>query len=96
MTWAERGTCAQLPVDIVDALFFPDTYSKGLDRKTAETAKRVCAICPVRDLCLREALNQETQNTGEPLAGGGRYGIWGGLTPRERARMAHGEYQKVS
>jgi WhiB family redox-sensing transcriptional regulator len=36
-------------------------------------ARRVCAACPVRGECL-----------GYALAMGERYGIWGGLTYRER------------
>lgn len=36
-------------------------------------AKEVCAGCPVRNLCLDYALDHDED-----------YGIWGGLTPRER------------
>jgi WhiB family redox-sensing transcriptional regulator len=39
-------------------------------------AKRICASCVVRDQCLEWA-----------LANGERYGIWGGLSGRERRRM---------
>lgn len=36
-------------------------------------AKNICAGCPVRNLCLEYALDNEED-----------FGIWGGLTPRER------------
>jgi WhiB family redox-sensing transcriptional regulator len=39
-------------------------------------AKRVCAECPVRAECLADALAHRD-----------RYGIWGGLTDRERRRL---------
>ena len=39
-------------------------------------AKAICATCPVRGLCLESALRNKE-----------RYGVWGGLTPRERARL---------
>ncbi|QQC89866.1 WhiB family transcriptional regulator [Streptomyces alfalfae] len=39
-------------------------------------AKRVCLACPVRPECLAYA-----------LAHRGLTGIWGGLTPRERAHL---------
>ncbi|WP_346618553.1 WhiB family transcriptional regulator [Blastococcus montanus] len=39
-------------------------------------AKRVCAGCPVRDECLEYALASDE-----------RFGIWGGLSERERRRV---------
>lgn len=39
-------------------------------------AKVLCATCPVRDVCREVA-----------LANGERYGIWGGLSERERRRI---------
>lgn len=41
-----------------------------------DSAKRVCVNCSVRLDCLEYA-----------LANGERYGIWGGLTERERTRL---------
>ena len=43
---------------------------------TGRDAQRVCRSCPVRMECLRTA-----------LANGERYGIWGGLAPRERRQL---------
>lgn len=42
-----------------------------------KTAKAVCADCPVADECLQLALDE-----------GHTHGVWGGLTPKQRARLA--------
>lgn len=39
-------------------------------------AKRICQLCEVRSACLSEALER-----------GERFGIWGGLSERERRRL---------
>jgi WhiB family transcriptional regulator, redox-sensing transcriptional regulator len=56
-------------------LFFsPDDSETRSDRKRREAyAKQVCQECAVRAECLAEALNSDE-----------RFGIWGGLTERER------------
>jgi WhiB family redox-sensing transcriptional regulator len=46
---------------------------------SALPAKRVCAGCPVRSECLAEALGR-----------GERFGVWGGLSERERRVMHSG------
>lgn len=41
-----------------------------------DTAREICAACPIREECLAHALaNKE------------RFGMWGGLTPIERRRI---------
>ncbi|HVE92192.1 MAG TPA: WhiB family transcriptional regulator [Actinomycetota bacterium] len=57
-------------------LFFPpdDDQESRVERKSREgKAKAFCAVCPVRAECLDEALRA-----------GERFGIWGGMTERER------------
>ena len=43
----------------------------------AETAKAICETCPVRLTCLAFALERNE-----------RFGVWGGLTEKERARLS--------
>ncbi len=41
-----------------------------------QQAKAICADCPVREQCLDHAVRTPEQ-----------YGVWGGMTPRERRWM---------
>lgn len=54
----------------------PDLWFADERSHDAEIALTICAGCPVRETCLTHAL-------GRPE----RYGIWGGLTGRERERL---------
>jgi len=70
--WAEEAACANL-LD-ADKIFFPPKV-KG--KKTDyRRAKAVCRTCPVRAHCLMYAIAHKIP-----------YGVWGGLTERERARI---------
>lgn len=60
-----RGPCQDDP----DLWFSGDAY----DRQTART---VCASCPMKDPCLETAIRNAEQ-----------FGIWGGLTPEERSTL---------
>lgn len=51
-------------------LFFPEQ-----DSRSTREAKRICADCPVRVDCLTAAIANREE-----------YGVWGGLTERERRR----------
>jgi len=53
--------------------FFPEKGKKGCPTKEA---KQVCAGCPVRLECLAHALDKDE-----------RFGIWGGLSERERRKL---------
>jgi len=52
----------------------PEAFFPEKGGSTRE-AKRICAACPVRDECLEYALENDE-----------RFGIWGGLSERERRR----------
>lgn len=56
-------------------MFYPKG-EMGRALRQIKAAKSVCAGCAVRGPCLEEA-----------LANGEVYGIWGGLTERERRRF---------
>ncbi len=55
----------------------PDAFypEKGASPRTA---KRICGLCDVKAECLDYALSHNE-----------RFGIWGGLSERERRRMQH-------
>jgi WhiB family redox-sensing transcriptional regulator len=56
------------------SIFFPSSRSRGPHQEAH--AKAVCSTCPVAAQCRQYALD-----AAEP------YGIWGGLTPFERALL---------
>lgn len=70
------AACAGKPVDT----FFPE---RGTAQITARDAKAICKgtadtpACPVKGICLEYALERKE-----------RFGIWGGMSERERAREA--------
>lgn len=47
-------------------------------------ALTLCSSCPVRTRCLAEALRRDD-----------RYGIWGGLTPKQRIRIRRREIRSA-
>lgn len=53
----------------------PELFFPERGQSTGE-AKAICARCPVKDVCLEVA-----------LANGEKFGIWGGLSERERRRI---------
>src|SRR5581483_11514431 len=64
-----------------ELFFAPDDSETRSDRRRREAqAKKVCQECVVRVECLQEAFEADE-----------RFGIWGGLTERERraARRTH-------
>jgi len=68
--WQRRAACRGLDPSI----FFP----KRDEVRNRRRAQAVCSECPVRDICLVEALRND-----EPL------GIWGGMTPGARRRIRY-------
>ncbi|MFC9817355.1 WhiB family transcriptional regulator [Streptomyces virginiae] len=72
--WQAEAACRGLG----SRQFFHPAGERGEDRAARDqAAKEICADCPVRDACLRHALD-----TGEA------YGVWGGLTTEERRAHA--------
>jgi len=53
----------------------PDIFFPEKGGSTRD-AKRVCGVCPVREECLQYAMDNDE-----------RFGIWGGLSERERRRL---------
>ncbi|MCU4185132.1 WhiB family transcriptional regulator [Acidiferrimicrobium sp. IK] len=78
-SWTESAVCRHVDTE----LFFPVGSNKAATDQ-ANTAKAICAACPVRAACLEYAL--ATNQTD---------GIWGGLDEAERLairrRARHGQ-----
>jgi WhiB family redox-sensing transcriptional regulator len=53
----------------------PEAFFPEKGGSTRE-AKKICEVCPVREQCLAYALEHDE-----------RFGIWGGLSERERRRL---------
>lgn len=75
--WEDSARCRE-----VDAgLFFPPDDGPGFGGYSR--ARQVCVTCTVRAECLEAALAREGT-----AAGGDRAGLWGGLSPDQRAALA--------
>ena len=79
-TWHERAACRDHP-ELAPDVWYPTATS--IDDPVARAAITVCEACPVTAECLEYALARED-------ATGTRYGIWGGLTADQRARLSRG------
>jgi WhiB family redox-sensing transcriptional regulator len=74
--WQLEAACAGLDTSI----FYQADNERGASvRRREARAKAICATCPVIDICLRTALRNN-----EP------FGVWGGMSPDERARLVSG------
>lgn len=77
MNWREYAACIGVPTEF----YFVDV--KGSDGGVeTRMARKICESCPVRRQCLDAALYAE-RNVGPKL----RFGIRGGLGPRQRANL---------
>ena len=76
--WTLRAACLGKPTDN----WFPEVNSLSRRTKAAiaveNRSKRTCALCPVREECLTDAVKR-----------GEEFGIWGGTTPGDRRSVAH-------
>lgn len=80
--WRDQAACYGIPTKDYDPWFATGkTPSAEYD-----VARRVCAGCPVRQMCLDEALREEKQGPEADV-----HGVRGGLTPHERIDLLHGK-----
>jgi WhiB family redox-sensing transcriptional regulator len=68
MDWRHRARCR----DVDPELFFP-VGTTGPAEAQVQSAKAICALCPVREECLQWALDTAQDA-----------GVWGGLSEEER------------
>ncbi|MDX6353219.1 MAG: WhiB family transcriptional regulator, redox-sensing transcriptional regulator [Streptomyces sp.] len=78
MSWQEQAACRTEDPE----LFFPVGQS-GSAKLQVRRAQEICAGCPVRQPCLRDA-----------LSGGDVSGVWGGTTEDERRAMRRRESRR--
>ncbi|HZS23178.1 MAG TPA: WhiB family transcriptional regulator [Pseudonocardiaceae bacterium] len=69
--WHHHATCQEQDPE----LFFADPS----DAQRIQTAKRICAGCPVRSACLADVMAWEQPSS--------RYGVVGGLSAQERRQL---------
>lgn len=69
LSWQDRALCAETG---------PENFFQEDKGGSSKTAKRVCAACEVRAECLEYALEMEKSDIYHV------WGIWGGLSARER------------
>ena len=77
--WTIDALCASIDGD----LWYTDPEGAGTGME-GRTAIRICGDCPVQAQCLHAAMRLE-QGMGRKS----RFGIWGGLTPTQRATLDH-------
>ncbi len=66
----------------------PDLWYSD-DPDAAREATRVCCGCPLATACLEAALDIE-----RGLVASRRHGVWGGLTPHQRAAMDQSRHSR--
>ncbi|MEU0541395.1 WhiB family transcriptional regulator [Nocardia sp. NPDC005978] len=71
--WQESGSCRGMDSSV---FFHPDGERGSARSSRVRRAKQICRACQVLELCRSYALT-----VGEP------YGIWGGLSERERRTL---------
>jgi hypothetical protein len=77
--WVMQAACLGLAKSGEEDPWFPVAATSAL---AYAEAREVCVTCPVLGECLEQALNEERGR-----ADGSRWGMWGGKTPKERARI---------
>lgn len=73
--WHTRAACLGVGTHV----FYPDMVGVG-ERKAYQDARDYCKKCPVQRECLEQAMEDE-------ITSPRRYGMFGGLTPKERREL---------
>jgi WhiB family redox-sensing transcriptional regulator len=71
--WQEDALCVGVETEV----FFPN--DKGMVKERWQSAKAVCAFCPVRKPCLESAMVRDEHDD--------QWGVFGGLSPLERRAL---------
>lgn len=76
--WA-GAACREPGID--PEMFFPE---RGAHPSLVEQARAVCDRCPIRQRCGEYAMELESRPGYRSM----RFGVWGGLSPKQRAKLA--------
>jgi hypothetical protein len=76
-TWLTSAACLADNVD-------PDTFFHDNNAAFIAEARTICAACPVRRDCLIDCMRHEGGRSAKS-----RFGVYAGLTPRQRERLYH-------
>lgn len=80
--WRESAECFGYDPE----MFFPEPEMiKSRTTAMAQAAIDICNVCPVRQQCLRNAVAEDI-----------RFGIWGGLTSKQRTVLRKGRAQRTT
>lgn len=74
--WWEQAACRGVNPDV----FFPEESGVTTDR-IYDQGRQFCNDCPVARNCLEEAMSYEAEEWR-------RFGLWGGLSPRQREALS--------
>ena len=82
-SWHDLDRAIQDEGGVVPCQNAPDMFfnTDEQDRSQYATARQLCFECPVKALCLSYALDA-----------GELFGVWGGVSPRERRNMLRGRW----
>jgi transcription factor WhiB len=85
--WHAQARCKNVPGS--EALFFgvEDEHHPPLAPTAIEAARALCFSCPVAEACLSWALGERHSQADGFVATGEEFGIWGGTTGRQRAKL---------
>lgn len=70
--WRNEANCKGVDLSV----FFVENEDGTISRKNINNAKKICEKCKVEKECLMYAISEDIT-----------FGIWGGLTPRDRKSM---------
>ena len=73
-------------LDVDPEIFYPGEWRAP---SSADDALAICGGCDARKACLDRGMRLEKRG------GGGRYGIYGGTTPQQRAMLAAGTSKRI-
>lgn len=81
-----RGNCRSAE----PTLFHSERQGNGAITDMRLAVRMHCNNCPVVRQCLQYALDNMTEDEARGIYGIGKYGVWGGTLPAQRASMRRG------